>query len=248
MGFWEKLKTLKQLSLKSQKYYQNNFQKQQVKCLGVFAKTKGDSRALMCSSVPAMKFPGRNAVSCNVWLTEQRPQETTLLPLSLKKAQPCLQVELSSLSRIPPISASCAPARMQEGRCILNPGSKPESSGKSAGSSSCSRFSREWRNTSCCCVWTRGCPLPSQHQFCNPGCSAWLSWSWALPVHSNPTKPWTHWHTSEGSHTFPVSLWKGWQEQQWDPKPLRTTWIRDLPVRCLHSMPPIIQAAPGALI
>lgn len=90
-----------------------------------------------------------------LWLTEQCPQETTLL-LSLGKAQPCLQVELSSLSRTPPISASCARARLQERGCILKAGSKPESSGKWAGNSSCSSFS----NPSCCCVWTRACPLP----------------------------------------------------------------------------------------
>lgn len=58
---------MKQPSLKSLKYYQNNFQKRQAKkCSGVFANTRGDSGALMCSSVPAIKFPGRNAVSCNV--------------------------------------------------------------------------------------------------------------------------------------------------------------------------------------
>lgn len=177
-----------------------------MKCLGVFANTKGDSRAWCAHQFQQLSFPG--GMLCHVMCDSQsNVRRKPLFSLSPIKRSALL----ASWTEFPEQNSSkfsimCSSTyarvkvyfkRWQQTRILWKISWKVPP---------CSWVSRELRNTSCCCVWTRGCPLPPQ-QFCNPGCSTWLSWSRMLPVHSHsPQTPqtWgcTCWDSSEGSQAF----------------------------------------------
>lgn len=75
-----------------------------------------------------------------------------------------------------------------------------------------------------------------------------------LPFPTNPrTRGCTRWDSSEGSHTFLVHTVTGTSRREGRsssgiPNPWRSTRIPALTAKRLHSVPLVVQAAPGVLI